>query len=190
MRCISITCALGLSVLLANPCLASKDLPRSLGEMHLGAAPAERLLVPRGDSTGPVRSVRQVRELKPDSARVMWASLMPGARATDISGSVTLYRGNVVSVDLASPGLTFELAQAAAVRRFGNGFPGQNLISDVPDGCAPYMFEQWVAGKLGLFLVGDTKSPGVSLHLRDNDLNHQMSMDDAVHIEYEQCIEF
>ena len=131
-----------------------------------------------------------VRDLKPDPARHMWQRLIPDVAAQEVTGSVSLYQGKVVMISLFSSDLPFQQVQAAIIRRLGNGSALKNYIEDVPEGCEPYAFDRWNQDSLGLYLLGDRSRPGVGVHLRDEDLNYKMSMDQTVHLEYEQCSEF
>ncbi len=190
MRPISIIGTLVLSFFINNPCSAAKDFPRSIGEVKLGVMPLEKLLIPRAANEVQNGSARQVREIRSNVARLMWSQLFPNTYFTEVVGSVTLYKGRVVSIYLFEPSLKFGRVQSDATRIFGKGRHEKKLISNVLEGCEPYMFDEWIDGGVGLYLIGDEKNIGVSLHLRDNKLNSKMEADNSVHIEYEQCVEF
>lgn len=186
----SIDVVLALSVLTSHMCFAETRLPSSLGNVRLGEIPSETLLLPAGTDPLAIRAANRVRDLKPTVAIHVLRALLPLFRSSSASGNVTLYQGRVVSINLFLPDVQFKPAQRATLNRFGKGSSHRELVAEVPAGCEPYLFDQWSEGRLGLFLVGDEHKAGVSVHLRDNDLNHKMSTDDSVHIEYEQCVEF
>jgi hypothetical protein len=190
MRPLSIIGTLTLLFFINNSCIAAKDLPRSIGEVKSGATPLEKLLMPLEANEVQNGSARQVRDLRSNVARLIWNRLLPNTHFTEVAGSITLYKGRVVSIYLFEPNLMFGRVQADAMRIFGKGRHEKKLVSDVLEGCDPYMFDMWIDGRVGLYLIGDEKAIGVSLHLRDNKLNYKMETDNSVHIEYEQCVEF
>lgn len=190
MRPILIAGALALLFVLNNSCNAAQSLPRSLGEIKLGAVPSEKLLVPLDVSEIQRGNARQTRDLRSHVTSLMWRRLFPNTLNSGVIGSVTLYKGKVVSIYFSAPNLTFGRAEADVMRVFGKSQRDKTLVSEVLEGCEPYMFDEWIDGRFGLYLIGDEKAIGVSVHLRDNNLNHRMETDSSVQIEYEQCVEF
>lgn len=190
MRNISIPGAFAFVLLLASPCFGAADLPLSLGDVRLGGIPPEKLLIQPAQDPTSIRAASRVRDLKPMAARSMWRRLVSDSLDSQVSGTVTLYKGRVVMVSLFSPDLPFRRVQAALSRRFGNGWSQENFVSEVPEGCEPYMLDHWHRRSIGLYLSGDKSEPGVGVHLRDDDLNHKMEADGTIHNEYETCGEF
>lgn len=190
MRRALINVFLALSVLASHLCFAETRLPSSLGNVRLGEIPSETSLLPVAADATAIRAASRIRDLKPGIAIQMSGALLPAFRSSRASGSITLYEGRVVSINLFVPDVQFKSAHQAAFSRFGKASSQKSRVSDVSAGCEPYMLDQWVSGRLALFLVADERKTGVSAYLRDNDLNYKMSTDDSVHTEYEQCIEF
>ena len=117
--------------------------------------------------------------------------MLPKSHVKSASAELVLYKGRLVEIVFFLPNESFVGVQKALTNKFGKAAHKATLVSDVSDGCAPYIFQAWQDVKRSLYLTAtNQKKKGVGLILRDNRMNELLAYDDSDHLDYDRCIQF